>query len=455
MPPELKRKKFSVSQKQLRPQLVFGMIVILATLLFGFAMWQFVWNRLEKLSENEYSLSIQQERIENLKEKIAGAKDFLASMENIKGEDLRRLEMLLPANPDLPSLLVELNLIAEQAGWTISLVSFSSEQKEQTSLTSTLSQKTQILDVRKARTFTIKLNVSGSTEYKQFKELLSLFENSLRLINTQQFSYAVDQNSFTFVLEGYWYPTELSDEDVQELLTLLLSSDLASNKFFADKRFLTLKRLSQDQYAYYPSPIYVKDDVPKAPSGLVAYDMGWGQTILLSWSTPSQDTQRVHLFRATQPDSDGEEIASLPANVLYYTDKDVENGRPYYYFLKGSNEQGTMSAPSGIVSASARDRQAPGPVRNVSFDNSKEGSVKLYWSNPKDSDFSYVNVYRSLGGNDVPIKVGAMITAESFEDTVTAGAGNYYYFLSSVDTSGNESEIFSVQELISSQNPFK
>lgn len=93
---------------------------------------------------------------------------------------------------------------------------------------------------------------------------------------------------------------------------------------------------------------------------------------------------------------------------------------------------------NGTVILSARDTTPPGPPTSVTA-NSAIKSVFLDWINDTATDLAGVKIYRNTVNNFSTATLKATVYATSFTDTSTAQGTSYYYWLTSIDYSGNES----------------
>lgn len=88
----------------------------------------------------------------------------------------------------------------------------------------------------------------------------------------------------------------------------------------------------------------------------------------------------------------------------------------------------------------AADTTAPAAPTNVRVTNPATGGrLDLSWTNPTDTDFSSVNIYRSTTSGALGSKVYSSVTGTSKSDTGLTDGITYYYTIRSVDTVGNES----------------
>ncbi len=152
---------------------VFWALGALALVIFLALAWQNVWLRAVGLGGESFSLEEQEGKLLILEKRIAQAQSFMNDIALIPGEDWRRLEQMLPANPELPALLLELNLRAQEEGWNISLLGFSTSKSDDSERFSTLDAKSLDDMSSQVQKFSIRMNVHGSVEYTRFKDLLS------------------------------------------------------------------------------------------------------------------------------------------------------------------------------------------------------------------------------------------------------------------------------------------
>ncbi|MBI2589577.1 hypothetical protein HYW32_00875 [Candidatus Berkelbacteria bacterium] len=90
----------------------------------------------------------------------------------------------------------------------------------------------------------------------------------------------------------------------------------------------------------------------------------------------------------------------------------------------------------------ATDTTAPSAPTNVAAaDLGTSGKVALTWTNPSDSDFNHINIYRSTTSGTVGSKIGSTTASSTtrYEDSSLTNGTKYYYVARSVDATGNES----------------
>jgi hypothetical protein len=107
--------------------------------------------------------------------------------------------------------------------------------------------------------------------------------------------------------------------------------------------------------------------------------------------------------------------------------------------LNNTNDNG-VGNPAGTVILSGKDTTPPAAPTSVAATSAIK-SVFLSWTNPTDADLAYINIYRNT--SNTPPTIGtttpyAKIMSNSYVDSNTSQGTTYYYWLTSVDDSGNE-----------------
>ncbi|NOZ56474.1 MAG: hypothetical protein GXO73_06765, partial [Calditrichaeota bacterium] len=97
---------------------------------------------------------------------------------------------------------------------------------------------------------------------------------------------------------------------------------------------------------------------------------------------------------------------------------------------------------SNVVTVTPVDKVPPSPPKGV-IALSDTGSVRLSWALSPELDVASYRVYRSLSPRDKPEKISGDIPADEpfFVDQTVPKAQTFFYRVSAVDSSGNESEL--------------
>lgn len=125
-----------------------------------------------------------------------------------------------------------------------------------------------------------------------------------------------------------------------------------------------------------------------------------------------------------------------------FEDRWLENGMEYSYYITAANPAGKESPPSGIIKVKPVDKTPPEIVGNVTA-GAKEGSVSLLWGLCVDMDAAGYNIYRSklLNKNFEKLnKKFIPVDKPFFNDSTISNGVQYFYSITAVDQSGNESK---------------
>jgi hypothetical protein len=90
-------------------------------------------------------------------------------------------------------------------------------------------------------------------------------------------------------------------------------------------------------------------------------------------------------------------------------------------------------------SAFSRDRTPPARPTGLKATAVSSSQINLGWAANTDRDLSYYRVYRSTSSGGPYTRIASNITAIQYSSTGLAADTTYYYVVTAVDTSGNES----------------
>jgi len=185
------------------------------------------------------------------------------------------------------------------------------------------------------------------------------------------------------------------------------------------------------------------------PKGVVA---NGGDTInQLSWErvTTRMDGSRYNgfigynVYRGTEKGRYEEApVNKEPLRTNSYNDTAVENERAYFYMIR-SVDSPTPPWKEGLDSdeatATPRDMTPPdGPTGLTVVPGVNR--VFLTWNENKERDLAGYHVYRStMSGRDYKRLTDRLLTRSTFSDETVKAETTYYYIITAVDRSGNES----------------
>jgi serine protease len=179
---------------------------------------------------------------------------------------------------------------------------------------------------------------------------------------------------------------------------------------------------------------------PAAPAGLSA--TAGNASVALDWSNNTEaDLDGYVVYRAT---SAAGPFTALNAALLLssaYADGTVDNGATYYYHVTAVDTSGNESQTSATVSATPRapDTTPPAAPAGLSA-TAGNGTVALDWSNNTEADLDGYIVYRATSASGPFAALNANPRGQSaYTDSSVSNGTTYYYRVTAVDTSGNES----------------
>ncbi|NUN71429.1 MAG: hypothetical protein HUU02_17160, partial [Bacteroidetes bacterium] len=220
---------------------------------------------------------------------------------------------------------------------------------------------------------------------------------------------------------------------------LMIGSD--DNGGYVDRFNGSMDELRLSSVARDPSSFALQLP-PKALAAMVS-----GTTINLSWSNAggALPVMRYRIYRGT--DSATVSLIDSTASTSY-SDPGLAVGQTYYYRVAARDVSGFEGRTSVAVSASPVDTVAPAAPQGL-IAAAGDGAVTLSWSKSPESDFHAYYVY----GDNVPAPVALVDSLMFSTDTVYVVGGltnytNYYFRITAVDSSGNESafgnEVFAI-----------
>lgn len=137
-----------------------------------------------------------------------------------------------------------------------------------------------------------------------------------------------------------------------------------------------------------------------------------------------------------------------PLRTASFRDTAVENGRTYYYMVRAVDSPArpwTESLSSAEVSATPRKTTPPARPSGLTV---VPGVTRVFltWDENKEGDLAGYHVYRSLtNGKNYERLTPRPISRSTYSDESVTPGKTYYYAVTALDTTGNESA-FSKQE---------
>ncbi|HEY9282157.1 MAG TPA: hypothetical protein VIP46_01765 [Pyrinomonadaceae bacterium] len=155
----------------------------------------------------------------------------------------------------------------------------------------------------------------------------------------------------------------------------------------------------------------------------------------------------VYRTERSQAESSQTPLNSAPVNATEFDDQTFRYGEQYEYVVRavslGTEGAQVESLNSNAVSITPRDAFAPSAPTGLSI-NAAPRRVALFFAANPERDVAGYNVFRSPDPN-LPKNEWRKLTREPltrttfYDDAVEPGA-KYFYYLTAVDTAGNESQ---------------
>jgi predicted phage tail protein len=189
---------------------------------------------------------------------------------------------------------------------------------------------------------------------------------------------------------------------------------------------------------------------PAAPGGVKA--LGGDGFNLITWETattwmdgsPYTGYVGYNIYRGTEQGiSDEAPLNKEPLTAASYKDSTAANNRTYYYVVRSVNgpaQPWKESPDSAEVSATPKDLTPPAKPTGLTAVSGVD-RVFLTWNENKEPDLAGYHVYRSTkSGRDYERLTDKLLLRSTFSDEAVKSGAVYYYVLTAVDQSGNESE---------------
>ena len=182
------------------------------------------------------------------------------------------------------------------------------------------------------------------------------------------------------------------------------------------------------------------DSAPAAPTGLVAVSGPGEGEITLSWNANTEpDLDHYRLERCLAPDfGPGTDPFDLPEPA--YHDSGLDPGETYYYRVIAVDAGTNESSPSDVVSEVALDLAPSPPTGLTAVPGPGEGEIYLSWNANPEPDIDRYLLERSTAPDFEPGSEPFEEPAVSYQDSGLVPGDTYYYRVSAIDETGNQSD---------------
>lgn len=177
---------------------------------------------------------------------------------------------------------------------------------------------------------------------------------------------------------------------------------------------------------------------PDLVTGLQSTALGNG--IALDWDDEPA-SQRVSEYSVYRSTNRGGPFSLLDTTVISsYTDLTATASILYWYRITATNTGGE-SDYTDISGEYFPDTTPPGVPIITATTQVGTNAVEIDWTAPTNADLGGYNVYRSTssGGTFTKLNTAGLVTSATFTDLSATAGSHWYYRVTSVDVTGNES----------------
>jgi len=273
-----------------------------------------------------------------------------------------------------------------------------------------------------------------------------------------------------FIYQSYFSQSESAPES-------LVKSDPGMNfqqrvgelddEIFSDPQLFGLQREKFIGFTDQYKGITLSGSDPLPPENISVSNPKIGQKLVISWQLPDYiNFDKIRVYRSEKLGEAGEIIFEEAINeenqpkVMNYQDRELVDKLIYYYLVRSviSVDQGEEEIESDSRRSISQlqkkgtptDEQSPSPPDSVKIRGLDNETIEISWLNPLDSDFYRIKIYRSSEKG----RLGSLVDGSKYDfigekksdgdfryfiDSDIKPNITYYYTVTSIDTSGNES----------------
>jgi len=181
---------------------------------------------------------------------------------------------------------------------------------------------------------------------------------------------------------------------------------------------------------------------PNAPTGLSA--SAGNELIVLSWNANTEtDLKGYNVHRSTTSGSGFIKINNSVVQAVSYIDSDLTNGTTYYYKITAQDTSGNESSYSSEVNAAPTSTNVDTEKPSAPSDLSAAAgitAIDLSWTANTESDLAGYKIYQSTtSGSDYTV-IATVGKTTQYQDGLVQSNITYYYAITALDLSNNESE---------------
>ena len=192
---------------------------------------------------------------------------------------------------------------------------------------------------------------------------------------------------------------------------------------------------------------YIDKDPPPPPSPLEVKVLPKYHFQIRAGMNPVKDLANVNIYRKNISGKKEELIAVKKTLPVIYVDTTAIKNQSYIYMVESIDSSGNKSGRSISDTVKLVDLYKPAAVPEVTSIFKKGAGVNLSWIAVVEEDLAGYYVYRSLLPTGIYEKLNSSPVKEN-KFTDKTGNAKYFYKVSAVDQSGNESSLSNYSPVI-------
>ncbi|MFA5239379.1 MAG: cellulase family glycosylhydrolase [Phycisphaerae bacterium] len=180
---------------------------------------------------------------------------------------------------------------------------------------------------------------------------------------------------------------------------------------------------------------------PAAPTGLSATAVD-SESVTLDWNDNTEgDMYFYNVYRSTTQGAGYSLVNLLFVRDSNYIDTTVVSDTNYYYVVTAVDMSFNESDASAELPVTTPPDTTPPSAPTGLTATTDDSMVSLDWNNNTEHDLSGYNVYRSITFGSGYVKINpSLLTSSDYIDNSVFNNITYYYVVTAVDTSSNESD---------------
>ncbi len=162
--------------------------------------------------------------------------------------------------------------------------------------------------------------------------------------------------------------------------------------------------------------------------------------LTLDWTANGEyDVAGYNIYRAMSETGPYTRLTSQPVAATTYQETGLANGTTYWYRITAVDTSGNESAQSAAKSGMPRDASPPAAPTGLVAEP-RTSKVILIWNDNAEPDLKGYHVYRAVYETGPYTRItGTPVTVSRYSDTGLANGTTYWYKVTAVDVSTNES----------------